>query len=377
MKTLFAYCFWGLVLVSLFSCGGKKAKTNESDKAAEAEGQPAGEGVGGEKREVAEAQQQIRNWLGRDVTEKVSRIGSDLGKIIGEKFASNPQVIAEFKKLAADVLKAPEVKSRLKKIEERATAGFTKKLSLGWRALKAGGIDEFKNKVSADAQRVAVEIVGRHVREEVLKDERFKALLKDFSPVLKVQGQVAALAMQENLSPRVTKKILSLALTISSAKGDPVMAERVSSWLRGCEGDEDTYIQKMMADVAALPSLDQAAVGLGVEVLGHERTRKELVQMVVTLVDDPQVNKALEKVYEAASFEKGDEEIKKAMSALIVMEIVDTELFSALNRLAGAEGAGPMIGRHMKTVSGDQRLAIIVEDFVLGLLETCGDPSAR
>lgn len=376
MRTLTAFCFWGLMLVPLFGCGSKKAETSESDKAAETGAAPGGE-AGGEKPEVEEAQKQIRNWLGKDVTDKVSKVGKDLGKVLGEKFASNPQVIAAFKKLASDVFKAPEVKSRLKKIEERATAGFGKKLSLGWKALKAGGIDELRNKVSADAQRVAVDVVGQHVKESVLKDERFKAFLKDFSPVLKVQGQVAALAMQDNLSPRVTKKILSLALTISSAKGDPVIAERVNNWLRGCEGDEDIHIEKMVAEVAALPALDQAAVGLGVEVLGHERTRKELIQLVVTLVDDPAVNKALEKVYEAASFEKGDEEIKKAMEGVIALEIVDTQLFATLNRLASAEGAGPMIGRHLTKATGDQRMAAIVENFVIGLLETCGEPSAR
>jgi hypothetical protein len=353
-------------------CGSKRPQDTEPEKTEDGKKTEA-EPAPSQDEAVDEAQKRIRHWLSTDLSKKITQLGKDLGKEIGLKIAANQEVMAELKGLSKAVLKDPEIKPRLKEIEDRATKGFGNKLTLGWKALKSGGIDKFKAKVAADAQRVAVDVLTAHIKDHVLKDERLAALMKDFAPVIKIQAQIAAIALQENLSPKVTKKILGIALRITSAKNDPNVADKVDAWIKQCEGDEDAHIAKFVTNVSTLQSMDEAMSGLAVEVIGHERTKKELIQMMSALIDDNDVNAGLEKVYDAAAFEKGDAEIKKAMEAVVAMEAVDRELFATLGRLAAAEGAGPIIGKHLKVVAEDPNLAEIVEDFILGLLETCGD----
>ena len=248
---------------------------------------------------------------------------------------------------------------------------------MGWKALKAGGIDEFKAKVGADAQRVGTEVLNNHIQNVVLKDERFSALLKDFSPVLKLQGQVAAVALQENLSPKVNTKVLSIALRFAAAAGTDSVGAKVDAWIKSCEDDATSRIETLMADITALKSVNDAMQSLAIEVLKHERTKKELVQMFNKLLDNGEVNAALTGVYEAAAFEKGDGVIKQAMEKVLAIPMVDQELFATLGRLAAAEGAGEIIGKHLQKVSDDPKLAALVEDFIISVLETCGDPTGK
>jgi hypothetical protein len=360
-----------LVVVLSTACGGKKSPEGtgpEKEKAAE----PAA----GETKESAEkVQKKIRTWLSTDIAQKISDMGKTLGKNIGLRLAANPEVMQKVKGLSGDLFKDKEVKPRLKAIEDKATAGFGKKLTLGWKALKAGGIDEFKKKVSADAQRVATDVLTLHLKEDILKDERTAALLKQFTPVLKLQGQLAAMSLQENLSPKVTKQIVGIALRIVAAGESETIADSVDAWLKACESDVDPKIVTLIEDLSALPAVEKATAGLAIEVVGHPRTKKELAALMVRLTEDKAVNQGLVKVYEAAAFEKGDPAIQQALEAVLALDSVDREIFVTLKNLAEAEGAGAIIGKHLATVSDDPKLVALIEDFIISVLETCGDPS--
>ena len=363
-----------LCCIALLSCGGKQstdtAQKPEADAGAAAEGKSTAENPA-----VDDTKKRIRAWLSSDIALKVQESAKKAGKTVGTKLAANQAVMKGVKDLTGAILKDKTVKPKLDKIEDKATAGFSKKLTLGWKALRAGGIDEFKAKVGADAQRVGTEVLGAHVKNVLMKDARMSALLKDFSKVMKLQGQVAAVVLQENLSSKVNSMILSLALRFAAAGGSEAAAERVDTWISACEDDAASRIDAMIDDVANLQSVNDALQSLAVEVLTHERTKKELIQMFNKLLDTPEVNAGLIAVYEAAAFEKGDDTIRQAMEKVVTLEVVDNELFETLNRLAAAEGAGEIIGRNLSKAADDPRLAALVEDFIISILETCGDPA--
>jgi hypothetical protein len=364
----------GFLCIAMPACGGKhKGGTppKDTDTATQPEKSKA------QDKNVDEAKKRIRSWLKSDVIAKMAELGKQMGKDLGNKLASSPEVMQGAKELTGAVLKDGNVKPKLDAIEDKATSGFTKKITLGWKALTGGGIDKFKAKVGADAQRVGTEVLGAHIQNVVLKDPRFSELMKDFSPIIKIQGQMAAVALQENLSPKITAKILSIVLRISASSGSEAMAAQVDEWLSECEDDATARTKSLMQDLGNLKSIQDALKGLAVEVLKHERTKKELVQMFNKLLDNPDVNAGLTTVYEAAAFEKGDDEIRKAMEKVLAYPIVDEELFAMLGRLATADGAGDIIGKHLKTVSDDPKLATLIEDFILSILETCGDPSKK
>lgn len=359
------------------SCGGKQSKEQtpktEPDTATEVGPNTAD----GRDQKVDDAKKAIRNWLSTDIAVQVQELAKKMGKDLGSKLASDPEVLGSAKTLTGALLKDKSIKPKLDRIEEKATQGFTKKLTLGFKALKAGGIDEFKAKIGADAQRVGTEVLNAHIQNDILKDPRFSALLKEFSPVLKLQGQVAAIALQENLSPKVNSMILSMALRFATATGSDDVGTKVDNWIKTCDEDATARIETLLSDISALKSVHDAMRSLAKEVLTHERTKKELVQMFNKLLDNGEVNTALTGVYEAAAFEKGDDTIKTAMQKVLAIKIVDQELFASLERLAAAPGAGEIIGKHLQKVSDDPKLAMLVEDFIISILETCGDPSGK
>jgi hypothetical protein len=373
MKTIQSILL-GLVCIAMLSCGGKQKKDNapprkDTDTAAEANKSAA------EDKKVNDAKKQIRAWLNSDVIAKVAELGKQTGKDIGARLAASPEVTKGAKDLTGAILKDGNIKPKLDAIEDKATSGFSKKITLGWKALTGGGIDKFKAKVGADAQRVGTEVLGTHIQNVVLKDPRFLELMKDFSPIIKIQGQMAAVALQENLSQKVSSLILSISLRIAASSGSEAMAARVDEWLSECEDDATARTESLMEDLKNLKSIQDALKGLALDVLKHERTKKELVQMFNKLLDNSEVNAGLTAVYEAAAFEKGDDEIKKAMEKVLAVPAVDAELFATLRNLATAEGASDIIGKHLKTISDDPKLALLIEDFIISILETCGDPS--
>ena len=330
----------------------------------------------GREQAVESAQERIKRWLGEELTQKVSELGKELGKNLGLKLAEDPAVIDKAEKLTQKVLKHKEVKKRLGKISDKATEGFAKKLTLGWKALTAGGVDAYKKKVKESTQKVAVEVLAVYLREGVLKDDRTAGLLKGFGPALKVQGKVTAVAVEENLSPVVSKKILGTALSIAAAGDRSDVAQRVDEWVASCQDPTQTEVERLMKGVGDLESVEEALRGLAIEVLEHERTKAALVDMAVKLIDDKEVNKVLVKVYEAAAFEKGDDIVKRRFEDVLSLTVVDTELFAAIERLAGAGGSAAMINRHAASVSQDPELAKLIERFIVNIFETCGDPTA-
>ena len=364
--------YWVVVALWLGACGSKPPTetTPEADTAASGD-----TGDADQKEAVDKGAKQIRSWLSEDLSAKLKASGQTHGKTLVKKIMENGEVMAKVKALSSAVLKDGTVKPKLGKVEDEATAGFGKQLTLGWKALKAGGIGEFKKKVSADATRVGVDVLNLHLKEKLLKDERADALFKDISVLLKVQGRLAAIALQENLSPKVTQKILSIALRLSAAGANDEMAARVQAWITTCEADANDKVDRLLGDIVRLDSVASALSGLAFEVLEHPRTQKELVTMVNTLLDDPTVNEKLVKVYEAAAFEKGDAAIKAVIEEILALEVVDTAIFDTLTRLATAQGAGDIIGKHLQVISEDQQVAVIIEEFILSILDTCGTPT--
>jgi hypothetical protein len=363
--------------LATLACGGKQPEETspQTDTDNETTKQDTGTQTDEQAPEVVSAQAQIKDWLGKDLTQKVSSLGKDLGKDVGLSLAKNDKILGRIKDLSKGLLKDPKVKPLLKKIEDKATAGLGNKLTLGWKALKAGGIDEYKKKVMANAERVAVDVLTEYLRDHALKDARMGELLKDFAPILKMQGKVSAIALQENISPRVTKKVLGIALRIAATGSNAEMANRVESWITNCDDDTEAEVEKLISRVAKLDSVHKAVAGLALEVLKHKHTKKELTDMTVSLVRNSSVNKNLVKVYEAAAFDKGDSAIRASLVKTVELEIVDDELFGMLNRLASAQGAGPIIGKYASKVTADPKLAQLVEEFIYNLLEICGDPT--
>jgi len=49
-------------------------------------------------------------------------------------------------------------------------------------------------------------------------------------------------------------------------------------------------------------------------------------------------------------------------------------LFAALDRLSTAPGANGIMEKEMTCIGEDPEMAKLVDSFVVGLLDTCGDP---
>ncbi len=369
MRCRSVFFLFAVSILLQLSCGSRQpAKT-------ETEVKPEEETKKSKEEAVISAKSRIKEWLGKDLTESIASLGKEMGKDIGQKLATDKKVIDQVTTLSTTILKDQGIKAQLKKISDKATEGLGNKLTLGWKALKAGGIDAYKKKVKEDASRVGVEVLTAHLRDHVLKDERTAELLKNFGPALKIQGKVAAVAVQENLSPRITKKILTIALRIAAEGDKSEMAGRVEAWIASCQEHTQDEVEKMIRKVAKLKSVEVAIRNLAIEVLKHDTTKRELKTLAKKIIGNKEVNKSLVKVYEAAAFEKGDGQIRKTMLEALGRPIVDQELFATMTRLADAEGSGPMIGRTTAKVTEDPALADLVENFVMSLLETCGDPT--
>ncbi len=355
----------------LLSCSGRQPKgSDKKDDQAD-----AGEANLEESEEVKSAQTRIKDWLGKDLSKRVGDVGKDVGKKLGSQLAKDSEVMSKAKGLSKAVFEDPTVKKELKYISDKATEGVGNKLTLGWKALTAGGIDNYKKKVSADAKRVAVAALTEHIKENLLKDERMTQLLKDISPVVRMQGKIMAAHIQENLPARVTQKILAVVLKIATAGNNAETAKRVEQWIDRCDDHAGDELEKLIVKLSEMESFKKAARDLAIDVLGHQRTKTELTTMAQNLVKDPEVRKTLIKVYEAAAFDKGDAAIKNAMHQTLALPQVDAELFATMERLAKAEGASTVIGRHVATASESTKVANAIENFAMSVLEGCGDPT--
>jgi hypothetical protein len=362
-----------LACITALSCGGAQcedcAKKPEGDTASTEKTDTE------QEKNIEETKKRIRQWLSADIAAKAQALAKKTGKDIGRTLASNPKVLTGVKEFTASVLKDKTVQPRLEDIKSDATRGFTKKLTLGWKALKAGGIDEFKKKVGADAQRMGMEALTERVQKVLLKDERMSSLLKAFSKTFKLQSQIAAIALQENLSAKVTAAIADIALRISVSDDNKDIGTRVNDWISACEDDAFARVESLLEDFIVLPSVQNALQSTVIEILEDERTEKEIVRLINALLDDEKVTAGLTAVYEAAAFEKGDAAIKDAIKEILVLETVDKELFATLTSLASSKETGDLIGKNLKKIGEDPKTAVLIEDFIVSILETCGDPS--
>jgi hypothetical protein len=366
---------FSLILVSVLAlaavagsgCGGKK-------KDAKAGGADAGQPVDEAHEQAAtKARSKIAQWLGEVAGARVAAMSKEFGKQLGSKLSNDPDVLGKFQQLASAVLADKKVKQELKELEDKATEGFAKKLQLGWKALTSGGIDAYKQKVTDNTKRVASEVIAAYVKNEVLKDERFTASLKKLVPVLKLKAMLAAVSLQENMSPAVSKKVFVVALKLA-ASGDSVETnKRVEEWTAKCDGKVEAEIETLFTRIAALDSLSKGVAGLVVEIIGHETTKRELAQMVINLTRDKGARPVMIEAYENAAFEKGDPAVKASIERLVALDAMDRELFAALERIGDAPGAPAMIERHMTRVGEDPALATEIEGFVIRLVSSCGD----
>ncbi len=356
-----------LALVFAAGCGGKKKGAKEGGVDA---GQPLDEA---HEQAATKAKGKISQWLGDVAGARVSAMGKEFGKQLGLKISNDPEVLGKFQQLASAVLADKKVKQELKEIEDKATEGFSKKLTLGWKALTSGGIDAYKQKVTDNTKRVASEVIAAYVKEKVLKDERFAASLRKLVPVLKLKAMLAALSLQENMSPAVSKKVFVVALKLAASGDSAVTNQRVEEWTAKCDGHVEAEIESLFTRIAALDSLSKGIAGLVVEILGHETTKRELAQMVINLTKDKSARPVMVEAYENAAFEKGNAAVKASIEKLVALEAMDRELFAALDRIGNSPGGPAMIERHMTKVGEDPALAAEIEGFVIRLVSACGD----
>ncbi len=371
MKSWLARWFVLVAAALALSCGSKKP---ESKQPGDEAGEKKTEAEKAEEPATVAAKDRIREWLGEQAAGRIGAKGKLLAKQIGLELAKKEKVRKEAEKLVSAVLKDKKVKRELDEIEAKATAGFTNKIKLGWKALQAGGIDEFKKKITNETKKIAAEVVSAYVKDELLKDERFAAALKEFVPALELQGKVAAATVQGNLSPQVSSKILGIALKLSASDDSAETAQRVEAWIERCDGHVESEVETLFEAVTELESIDEATSGLVVEVLGHATTKRELVEMVLALTEDKQARKVMTGAYENAAFEKGEAKVRASIEKLLDQEATERELFAALERLVQAPGAPAIIEKHLTIVAEDPELAAAIDEFIIRLISACGEP---
>ncbi|MDD5306270.1 MAG: hypothetical protein PHU25_03010 [Deltaproteobacteria bacterium] len=353
------------------ACSGAK---NEPPKTGQAEGADASKKA--EKKTVVTAEDRIKAWLGDELSAKVKTLGSELGAQVGGNLAGSEKITDGARKLGKAVFKDKDVAARLDKVAGKATEGLGAKLKLGWLALQAGGIDEYKKQVGDRTQEIASDVLAKYLRDKVLKDKRMTDLIQRFVPLLKLQAKVAAVSVEQNLSPRAAKKILGIAIRVAAAGSSDEAAAAVEGWITQCDPKVSGEVEALLRGIAGLKSVDDAISGLAVEILGHETTKRELAVMVRNIIDDKDAYKAMIKAYEAAAFDKGEDEVRKRVNAIVELKVVDRELFAALDRLASAPGAQALMAKHVSKVGEDPELAALLETFIVNLLDACGDPTA-
>ncbi|MCU0663147.1 MAG: hypothetical protein MUC50_12585 [Myxococcota bacterium] len=364
-STLLALCVFMLGLG--LGCGSKKPKsTDTGDKPATTQAE--------EQERVEQAKVKLQDFLGEKLAAHIKTLGGQIAKQASSKISGSAKVNEAAGKLTKDLFEDPTIKPTIEKIADDATGGLAKKLSLGWKALTHGGVDQYKAKVKEKARNAAVSVLTEYAKTHILAGEKGGELLKGFGPALRLTGAASVAGLQENLSPRVTKKILGIATRIAAQSDKAQIAERIEAWLAECESLTAKESEKLLSGMSQLPAFEKAVVGLAVEVLGHPTTKKELVIAFRAMLADDKVRQAITKVYEDASFNQSEDRIKADIEATLAIALVQEELYGALARLTGAPGAGGIMSRHVGLIAEDPRFAAMVEEFTLNVLEGCGDP---
>jgi hypothetical protein len=375
-STRFAWVVALALAVGALGCSGKKPKVEGQGK-----GKPTGgtvdadAGAPAEEPAAKEAEDQVASWLGKQASAKAAELTEKLASDLGFKIADDAKVQQQIKNLIGTILKAKAVKEQTDKIADKATSGFINKVKLGWKALQAGGVDEYKKKVKDDTTRIATDVIEAHVKNAVLKDPRMAQLMKKFMPILQLEAKIAAIPMQENMSPEASQKLLGLALKLSVAGKSKETAAKVADWSAKCDPHMAEALEKLFQKLTGLKSVETAVGGIAVDVVGHETTAREFATMMTNIMKDKDAHAAMTKAYENAAFDNGEKAVRGSIEKIVALPIVDAELFAALDRLAAAEGAPALIEKHFKVIGEDPEMAKLVDGFVIDLLSTCGDPS--
>ena len=106
-------------------CGGKKKDPKEGggDQPQDAAHEQA----------ATKATSRIAAWLGEAASARVSAMGKEFGRQLGQKLSNDPDVLRKFQDLASAVLADKKAKQELKSIEDKATEGFSTRIT-GTRA---------------------------------------------------------------------------------------------------------------------------------------------------------------------------------------------------------------------------------------------------
>jgi hypothetical protein len=358
----------GAMILTLSACGSKKPKTEEtagdtSDTALSAE--------------QAQAESTIVRWLGEEAAHKVTEAGKKMAKNLADKTLESEKVTEAISFLISEVFKEKEVKKKIDKIADKATSGVKNKLTLLGKAIASGGVSDYKKKVTAKGTAVAKEILEERIQNELLKDDRMKDVMKKLMPMLKIQGQLATATIQGNMSPKVSQKLFAITLNLAVDGKSDETAEKVEAWIQNCEGHAEDEMVALLKNVGKLKSLQKAMRALAIDVLKHPRMVEELSSMTLQILEDEDAWDAAIDAYKAVAMDKNDEEIREKMEVLFALPVIDDEIFNTLNTLAEAEGANAIIESHLSAVSEDEKMAELAEEFLVSLLDTCGELKVR
>jgi hypothetical protein len=358
----------GAMILTLSACGSKKPKTEET----------AGDTSDTElSAEQAQAESTIVRWLGEEAAHKVTEAGKKMAKNLADKTLESEKVTEAISFLISEVFKEKEVKKKIDKIADKATSGVKNKLTLLGKAIASGGVSDYKKKVTAKGTAVAKEILEERIQNELLKDDRMKDVIKKLMPMLKIQGQLATATIQGNMSPKVSQKLFAITLNLAVDGKSDETAEKVEAWIQNCEGQAEDEMVTLLKNVGKLKSLQKAMRALAIDVLKHPRMVKELSSMTLQILEDDDAWDAAIDAYKAVAMDKNDDKIREKMEVLFALPVIDDEIFNTLNALAEAEGANTIIESHLSAVSEDEKMAELAEEFLVSLLDTCGELKVR
>lgn len=363
-----SYFSYAIILLFICACGSKKpsSKTGDDDTSnTEATAQHA------------EAKSKIERWLGAEAAAKISKSAKEMAQDIATRTVASPEVTDALGYLVAQVFKQKDVKKKIDKIADKATSGIGNKLTLLGKAIMSGGASGYKKKVSTKGTQIAKGILEKRIKNEILKDPRMNTVTKKLLPLIAIQGKLAAATLQGNLSPKVSQKIFSIALTLSVEGKSDETSKKVEQWMAECEGHAEDEMAQLLRKIGKLKSLKKAMESLAVEVLKHPTMIEELASMTLRILEDDDAYGAAVKAYEYVALDKGEKKIKQRMTKLFELPVIDDELFKTLNVLAAKQGANEIMEKHFTTVSADEKMATLIDDFLISLLVTCGDIDIR
>ena len=354
-------------VVALTACGSKKPKTESAEQTPDTDA----------NAQQAEAESQIVHWLGEDAAQTVTEAGKKTAKKLADKMLESEEVTDAIGYLISEVFKQKDVKKKIDKIADNATSGVKNKLTLLGKAIASGGVSDYKKKVKQRGTEIAKEILEARIQNELLKDDRMKDVIKKLIPMLKIQGQLATATIQGNMSPKVSQKLFTITLNLAVDGNSDKTAQKVEEWIANCEGHAEDEMVNLLKQVGKLKSLQKALRELAVDVLRHDRMVSELSAMTLRILDNEAAWNAAIDAYKAVAMDEDESEIRDKMTVLFNLPVIDDEIFKTLNVLAEAEGANALMEEHLAIATEDEKMAALVEDFLVALLDTCGELKVR